>query len=277
MITLSKWSLFELDPASLGALVMSVGAASVALWLTIARRWKCAVTLRGAGWKWTLGLSALFFVVMLASFEAIRLLDPTVVAFVSRTETLVAIVLGVWLFGERFTKPEMVGAAFVVLGIVVLRYGGVSVERGFWIILAASIGFGIAEAIAKKTVTIVDPLAFSLVRNMILGVAFAAFGLIWSGGIATPTSTLGWLAIVAIGISGPFLGRVHFLKALQKITISKTSLVTQSQPIWVALLAFAVLRTVPSERQWLGGAIVLAGCVLLIIGRSRPRAAGFRS
>jgi drug/metabolite transporter (DMT)-like permease len=270
MLTLSKWSMYELDPVSLVALIMLFGAAAVGVWISITRGWACMATLRGVGWKWTLGLTAFFFFVMYGTFVGLQLLDPTIVAFLSRVETLVAIALGVWLFGERFTRVEIVGATFVILGILALRYsGGIAIERGFWIVLAASVGFGVAEVIAKKTVTIVDPLAFSFVRNLLLGAGFMAAAAVRSRGMMFPGETLGWLVIAAIAISGPFLGRVHYLKALQRIHISKTALISQSQPIWVALLAFIVLRTVPAEREWLGGAIVLLGCVLLVMGRGR--------
>lgn len=270
MLTLSKWSMYELDPVSLVALIMLFGAAAIAVWISLTRGWRCMATLRGVGWKWTLGLTALFFFVMYASFLGLKLMDPTIMAFLSRTETLIAIALGVWLFGERFTRLEAVGGAFVILGILALRYtGGISIERGFWIVLAASVGFGVAEVIAKKTVTIVDPLAFSLVRNFLLGAGFMAAGAARPGGLILPEERLGWLAIVGVAISGPFLGRVHYLKALQKIHISKTALVSQSQPIWVGVLASTILRTIPSQREWLGGAVVLAGCILLITGRGR--------
>jgi drug/metabolite transporter (DMT)-like permease len=276
MLTLSKWSMYELDPVSLVAFIMLFGAAAVAAWISITRGWACMRTLSGIGLRWTLGLTALFFFVMYGSFVGLQLLDPTVMAFLSRTETLVAIALGVWLFGERFTRLEITGGAFVILGILVLRYsGGIAIERGFWIVLAASVGFGVAEVIAKKTVTIVDPLAFSLVRNALLGAGFMAAGALRPEGLSIPGGTVGWLALAGIAISGPFLGRVHYLKALQRIHISKTALISQSQPIWVALLAFTVLRTVPAEREWLGGAVLLAGCVLLVVGRGRM-AAGIR-
>jgi drug/metabolite transporter (DMT)-like permease len=275
MIVVSKWVMTDIDPISLAALIMSIGAIAVAVWITARRNWSEGRTLRGTGWKWSIGLSALFLLVILASLFAIRMMDPTVVAFVSRVETLVAILLGVWFFGERFTRVEAVGAVFVVGGVVALRYaGGIAVERGFWIILTASIGFGVAEALAKKTVSIVDPYIFALVRNIFLGVTCFAAAFALPSGLQVPEDALGWLAVVGIGVSGPFLGRVHFLRALQIIHISKTALVSQSQPIFVALVSFFVLSTIPSQREWLGGAIIILGCVLLIAGRGRPEPGG---
>jgi len=274
MIVVSKWVMTDVDPVSLAALIMTIGAIAIAVWMTARRGWACLSTLRGSGWKWSLGLSGLFFFVILASLFAIQMMDPTVVAFVSRVETLVAILLGVWFFRERFTRREAIGAVIVVLGVVALRYaGGIEIERGFWIVLLASIGFGVAEAIAKKTVSIVDPFAFSLVRNIILGVSCFAVAFARPSGFSVPQDTLGWLAVAGIGVSGPFLGRVHFLKALQMIHISKTALVSQAMPIWVALLSFVILHTIPSQKEWLGGVAVLLGCALLIVGRNRHAAA----
>jgi len=63
------------------------------------------------------------------------------------------------------------------------------------------------------------------------------------------------------------LGRVHYLKALKLIHISKTALVNQAQPVWVAVLALIFLQTMPSEKEWVGGIAVIAGSTLLILGR----------
>ena len=271
-IAVAKWVLAETDPISLLSLSMTIAAVVLMIWLVFPQRRRRLNTLRGAGWKWTAGLSVLFFFTLLGAFTAIRLLDPTVVSFVSRVETLIAVFLGVVFFRERFTRLEVAGSALVVVGVVAIRYsGGISVERGFWLILAASAGFGVAEVLAKKAVSVVDPLAFAAGRNLFLGIAFLALAGLRSGGPDLPDDPLMWLAITATAISGPVLGRIHFLKALQMIHISKTVLVNQSQPIWVALVAFTIMRQVPSQREWLGGAIVLAGCMMLIAGRQKHR------
>jgi drug/metabolite transporter (DMT)-like permease len=274
-IAVSKWILTEIDPLSLLALDMSIAAIALVIWLWASQPRRRLATLRGPGWKWTAALSVLFFFTLLGSFMAIELLDPTVVSFVSRVETLVAVILGVTFFRERFTRIEVIGGALVVVGIAAIRYsGGISIERGFWFILVASIGFGIAEVLAKKAVTIVDTLAFTGLRNALLAIAFLAVAGARPGGIATPDRPLMWLGIAVVAFSGPVLARVHFLKALQMIHVSKTVLINQSQPIWVALLAFALLRQIPTQREWLGGALVLAGCVILIAGRQKQRVQG---
>jgi drug/metabolite transporter (DMT)-like permease len=267
-IAVSKWVLKEIDPVSLLALCMSIAAVVLMIWLGVSSNRRRLETLRGPGWKWTAGLSVLFFFLLLGAFIAIQLMDPTVVSFVSRVETLVAVILGVVFFRERFTKLEWAGGLLVILGVVAIRYsGGIAVERGFWLILFASAGFGVAEVLAKKAVTIVDPLAFTCGRNILLGIAFLSVAGLRPSGLAIPSDPVIWLGIVAAALSGPVLARVHFLKALQMIQISTTVLVNQSQPIWVALVAFTLLRQIPSEREWLGGAIVLAGCIMLIRGR----------
>ena len=65
MIVVSKWVMTDIDPISLAALIMSIGAVAVAAWMAARRGWACLSTLRGQGWKWSLGLSALFFFVII--------------------------------------------------------------------------------------------------------------------------------------------------------------------------------------------------------------------
>jgi len=271
-IAMAKWVLAEIDPISLLALNLPIAAVVLMFWLGTPSSRRRLAGLKGPGWKWTAGLSVLFFFTLLGTFTAIDLMDPTVVSFISRFETLVAVFLGVVFFRERFTKFEGAGSALVVIGVIAIRYsGGISVERGFWLILLASAGFGVAEVLAKKAVSIVDPLAFAGGRNLLLATAFLAVAVLRPSGLDVPRDPLVWLGITATAISGPVLGRIHFLKALQMIHISKTVLVNQSQPIWVALVAFGIMRQIPSQREWLGGLLVLAGCAILIAGRQRHR------
>jgi drug/metabolite transporter (DMT)-like permease len=59
------------------------------------------------------------------------------------------------------------------------------------------------------------------------------------------------------------------MKSLSFMPVSKTALILQFQPIWVAVMAGILIDTIPSPKEWLGGGLIIGGCILLV---RRPKA-----
>jgi drug/metabolite transporter (DMT)-like permease len=200
-------------------------------------------------------------------FAALKLLDPAIAAFVGRLETFVIIVLGVIIFRERFSRIEIPGSILVIAGIIIIRYsGGFQADTGFWVLVLSVTLFGIAEAVSKKIVTFVDPLVLTFVRNSVLAVSFVVIQLSIHGTVILPDRPVVWLGVLGAAVFGPVLARVYYLRAIELVEISKVALISQSLPIWVTVLAFIFLDTIPTAREMLGGLVLIAGCLLLARG-----------
>jgi uncharacterized membrane protein len=141
----------------------------------------------------------------------------------------------------------------------------VELTTWFWVMVLSAVLFGATEFLAKLTVRYLDPIPLTFIRSLAVAVCF----LIMLAMQRTPifeVGQYGW-AIVAIAIVGPVLGRITYLMSLKHIEISKASLITQSKPLFVAIIAFIALGMIPSTREWIGGILILIGCVTIIMTR----------
>ncbi len=266
LIVSGKWTLHTISPLALNALVFPISSVLLAPSLVLRRRRKLLLALDWKAWGWTLAFSVLAFVAIWTYWIGIKMMDPTLASFLNRFETLVTISLGILILGERFTRGEGLGAVLVLGGIVLMKFTfRAEYSLGFWVVLFSAVCFGTAEFVAKIAVRYVDPLILSFLRNLIssllfwiavalVGASFEGIGSIWWG-------------ILIIAIAGPVLTRPIYLYALRYIEVSKVALINQSQPVFVAILAFFALSQTPAPREIVGGLFVIGGCLLIIISR----------
>jgi drug/metabolite transporter (DMT)-like permease len=267
-IVAGKWTLQGISPLALNALVFPIGSVVLGLTIIPKKRWKRIFALNGKAWGWTLTFTILAFVAIWTYWIGIKMMDPTLASFLNRTETLVTIFLGFVILGERFSKAEGLGAIIVLAGIVLMKFtlrGEYS--TGFWVVLFSAVCFGTAEFIAKIAVRYVDPLTLSFVRNLVSAVMF------WIAVAFVGTSFAGvgsvFWGVIIIAIMGPILTRPIYLVALKHIEVSKVALINQSQPVFVAIMAFFALNQTPAPREIIGGLFVIGGCLLIILSRKK--------
>jgi drug/metabolite transporter (DMT)-like permease len=271
-IVTGKWTLQSISPLTLNALIFPIGAIILGLGMIPRKGWGRIFALNGTAWLWTLIFTVLAFVAIWTHWIGIKMMDPTLASFLNRSETLVTILLGVMILGERFTQGEGFGAILVLAGIVLMKFTlRMEYSTGFWVVLFSSVCFGTAEFIAKIAVRYVDPLTLSFVRNFISAVMFwiaVAF-------VGTPFAgvrSVFW-GVIIIAFMGPILTRPIYLAALRHIEVSKVALINQSQPVFVAILALLALNQTPALREIIGGVFVIGGCLVIIISRKKIRPA----
>jgi drug/metabolite transporter (DMT)-like permease len=112
----------------------------------------------------------------------------------------------------------------------------------------------------------VEPSVFAFVRNSIVTLLLVLLNLGWGLPKLADFGRLWYLTPVA-ALTGPFLARLTFLYALTRVEVSKASILNQTQPLFVAILAFTFLQTIPTLREWIGGIFILGGCIMMIIHR----------
>jgi drug/metabolite transporter (DMT)-like permease len=211
------------------------------------------------------GLSTIFF------FAAIRRLDPAVASFFDRSETLFAVLLGLLLFGERFTRLEVAGVALLAVGVIFLTYrAGQVIVEGALLVFAANLLYALGLALVKGRLARVEVGALTGLRALFAWPILAGYALFTAGWRLPALGQAAGLLLAAF--LGPFLGHMLYYRALRYIDLSKASLLHSTQPAFVAVLGLVAFGTFPDARQWLGGVLVLAGVYLLLAGRPRPAA-----
>lgn len=266
----SKWALNSLDQATFSTWWYGATIVVAILYQWVRRRpgLRASFPVHGYWPVVALGLISGFSTVFF--FSAIKLIDPAVASFFDRSETVFAVLIGLWLFGERFMRIELVGMATLLAGVVALTYaGGRVVAQGAMLVFAANLLYALGLALVKSRLQAMDTGALTGLRALfglpvLIGYALIAGG--WH--VPTPTQIVG---IFVGAFLGPFLGHMLYYRSLRYIDLSKASLLHASQPLFVSFFGLLVFGTLPDPRQWFGGALVLLGVYLLLAGRPQPR------
>jgi drug/metabolite transporter (DMT)-like permease len=60
-----------------------------------------------------------------------------------------------------------------------------------------------------------------------------------------------------------------YLLALRRLELTKVVVVSQSQPVFVIVIAATALGQLPSFREITGGILLTLGCLVMILARSK--------
>ena len=196
-------------------------------------------------------------------FNALKLGDPTMVAFFSRSETLITALLGLFVLGEELRFRQWVGMFIAISGTFVMTYQGPIII--WWILglmVASNLLASIGTLLVKQNVMEVSPLVLAITRAALMAVivgsvSFSRGELVWPS-----LTTWGWL--ISGAFFGPFLSFVAFYEGLRHLEMSTSSVIRATQPLFVALYSFLLFGTIMSSQQMWGGFILLLGIILMV-------------
>ena len=264
VVVLGKWVMTAGDPLLRGGLVVFIAG----LMLLIGTLFKTGMAgfknMSAIAWRYTALYSLVSIAALAAFWYGLSLVEVDKVGFLGRLQIVVIFILAVVFLKEQFHKLEMAAAAVVFSGMVVLYNTFPSqMSLGFWIMLISSFSSGVVEILAKITVSHCEPYLFNTVRNIAAGLVL----IIWAIIRGTTDFDMGWdwFRIICMAFLGPVCGRVFYLYALKYTEVTKTSLVSQVQPIFIVILAMIFLREYPTSKELLGGALIVTGCALVIV------------
>jgi uncharacterized membrane protein len=264
-----KWNLAAISPLLLNSLIFTVATALLSVSLVPA--WGVGRVFRHnrRGWLWILAFTFTSLVALWAYWTGVQLMDPSLATFLNRTEVPIAIMLGIIFLKERFTTTETIGAILSIAGIVIMRITlRVEYSDGFWFVLGGSVFFGLTEFVSKIAVRHVHPMILTYLRNGFMAVMFWIVFLSIGGSYDGLDRV--WPGVIALGFLGPLLARGLYLTALKRMELSKVAVISQSQPIFVMILAYSFLSQLPTFREMIGGLFIIAGVILMALSRYRP-------
>jgi len=210
-----------------------------------------------------IGMSVLFSLGIYTFIHSLKLIEPATVSFLSRVEVIFTIVLAFIFLKERLKIIELIGGAVAILGVLLLKYEtNLVISKAATLMIASAFFFTVAEILVKRFVNEIGTVRFVFIRNLFAVVFFFAIVHLRGKAFYIPdTTTLGMTFLAALLL--PILGRLTYIKALQRINISRAALITQSTPLFTALFAFLILKTYPTLMEWLGGLLIIMGVVIV--------------
>lgn len=216
-------------------------------------------------------------------FQALAQTGVNNVVLVGRLEPPLALALSVWALRERVNVWEVVGAVAAFIGVtltIVLQppsptlmtmgMGVFSIGIGVGELLAAAGAIALATAtiISKKLLSRVPLGIYSIFRTALGTVVFfvAALVLYGSNHFMDAFSPFLWQWMLVYSILIVVIGQSFWIAGLRVSTVSTASLVASFTPITGILAAYFILGEVPTQAQYIGGSVILAGIFLSQIG-----------
>jgi len=230
----------------------------------------------------TLKLAAVFAALSLVgnlfSAESVHRVSGALLAVLQRCEVLVVGLLGPLLLGER-SRPSfwlgslVAGAGLVVLGTSAgaeLGLGPNADPIGALCGVASAVCFGMMTVLTRRYIRKLRPVLLNALR-LWLGV------LLWFAiERALPLDAMNASLILYAAMAaffGPFLSRLAMMESAHHVPASTTVLATLVTPPTTLLLGFAVLGTLPSAHELMGGGIMLVGVAIPVIAALRDERA----
>ena len=190
-------------------------------------------------------------------------------SLLSRIEVVVAIILGLWLLREKFTKWHWLGFVLTIVGMVVVRWAELSGDTAAFVyLLGGAIGFGIAEFSGKIAVQYWPVARLTAIRAWLMLAALFIYAMISTGGLPS-IDKAHWPWIVAAALLGPFISRNCYMLALSYLPVSQVVLLNQAQPLYSGLVGFILLAEVPKPLFYLGALAIILGNITLILAKGQ--------
>ncbi|MDR7537824.1 MAG: DMT family transporter [Armatimonadota bacterium] len=219
------------------------------------------LTMAWQRWAQALGVGTVFFLGYAFQTVGLRLTTASKTAFITGLSTvIVPVISAVWL-----RRPPRAG----VLAGILLASGGlalltlteaVAVQTGDWLVLGCAVCFAFHIVLVGRLARAIEPLAFAAAQVVPVGLfsTLAAvperplLGLVSAGAAV-------WAMIVFMAATGTVFAMLVQTWAQRYTTPSHVGLVFTFEPVAAALAAYLILGEVPSARQAVGAALILAG------------------
>lgn len=237
-------------------------------------RWR--LVRRNAGMIITYGLLAVT-ATQLFYFQAVAVMDVGIALLIEYTAP-VAVVLWLWMRrGERPSKRSILGAVVAFAGLVLMLdvLTGARLDPGgiLWA-LGAMVGAAAYFVLSGRGDTGLPPIALAGLGLVLGALGLSVAGLVgvlpmtWStGDVAYRFGTLPWFVpVLAIGVLATAVAYVLGIASTRMLGSRLASFVALAEVIAALLFGWMLLGQLPGTVQLIGGALVLAGVVLVKLG-----------
>ena len=238
--------------------------------LALALVWRLSRAHRGRqafGW-WLLATGPLLAIHWASFFHAIQLASVAIGLLGYASFPLFSVLFAL-VAGERLRRSQLVGAAAVSLGLVLLvphwSFGDTAVQGLLWGLLSGAT-FAALTMVNRRQAGAVDAVALGLAQNMVAALCLLPW-VSWplaSGGLE-------WGALLALGLVWTALSHTLFIAALRSVPAQEAAMVASLEPVYGIALAWWLFGEAPGAREWIGGALIVGVSVWLTWLRGASR------
>lgn len=203
-------------------------------------------------------------------FTALGYTTAVNAGFFGKSEIIILMVFAHFFLHEKLTHAHTIAITTVLMGIVIISLRGftqgLSLYPGDFIIIAATSCYALSNILYRKKVSHIAPHIALLMRSL---TAITTFFLISpfiqhpfiEEVLAFPVVLIP--ALIGFGFVSRFLNSVMYFRAIELLPISTVSLVSSLDVIGTTVFAYFYLGEPVLWYQYLGGAFIILGTVLL--------------
>lgn len=211
-------------------------------------------------------LAILYSAAIYLSWKALVYLEPATQSFLSRIKIFATVTLAIMILKEKLHWAEIVGGLVAVAGIILLKFRSTTeISQGVTLMILSAACFSTAEIMLKSKIADIHPILFLFFRNLLMIPCFALILKLRGVSFALPDFQTAGLIFLA-SLLMPVLARTTYIFAIKRITLSRTVLINQTQPVFAALAGFLILGSIPSVIEWISGGLILAGAFIISAG-----------
>jgi drug/metabolite transporter (DMT)-like permease len=198
----------------------------------------------------------------LAYFLALKMASAGLVALLLYIYPVLVTALSAIFLKEHLTRVKIVALFLALSGTALtLRITSGGSLMGILLGIAAAVDYAIYILLGSRIVRRSGPMASTTV--IITSTAGVYVGIVAIHGTTYPTTSTGWIAIIAIALISTVLAFVTFFAGLKRIGPTSASTLSTFEPIVAVVLAAIVLGETISPIQIFGGILILTAVVLL--------------
>ena len=268
----SKASLNQVSLAQFGLYYFGIGFMLNFSLVLISGKFKQIVRLPKKVIYLLLVLAALDLASNVTFFLAIHAIaDPSVTSFLGNLFPVFLTSLSIIFLKERFSLVEAVGGILAISGAFIISFTGDPDWHKFfipgtgWVVVNTFLAAAFS-VIVKKNIDRASPEIFNLNSNAWIFLVFLGYFL-YSGESAV-ISANALFNISAGAFFGAFVGLLSFYYSYRYIPASRSSIVQSLKGIFVLVIAFIYFGTLPQSVQLIGGAVTIAGVMVMTMSQA---------
>lgn len=207
-------------------------------------------------------------------FEALSEASVTGVVLVQTIEIPMVLILAWLLYGERSGWRGVIGGVLAFVGIFLAAWigNGMKLSIGHGEIMAAMGTFAavLSTQLSRRVMDRMSPVLFGIVRNF-LGIFLFAGIVLWFFGpshFADIFSPYLWLWTIVYGSLIVVLGQLAWLRGIATVSATEIAMASAFIPVAGILFAWLLLGEHPSFGQYVGGAVIMVGIVMHLLGKA---------
>lgn len=256
----------DFGPIELGALRFAIAGVPAALYLLITR----------PGWPrgseiWRILIGGIFFVALYTVLLNIgeQTVSAGAAAFIINVNPIITAIFAMILLNETFSRWAWAGTAVSFAGIGLIAFGegeGLSLNMGALFVFGAALCNTVTTIAQKPLFKTHKPVTVAA-WNIVIGALLLAPAMPDAVAQVPPAAGEAIIAVIYLGIGPSMIAYATYSIMLSKFPASRASNFLYSVPPISTLLGFLWLGEVPGLMAILGGAMALAGVVMVNLAK----------